>query len=108
MGIMVVAVAWVWKWIDEVDMLVFLRWMSGLVVAGVWPNRFWVYRRGCACLGSGFCSLWVCRRGFGLPLWVCSLWVCCCGLGISLRGSFFFSFLMVVGFACSLDLPQTP
>lgn len=33
-------VVWVWKWIGEVDVLVFLRWISGSVVAGVWSDRF--------------------------------------------------------------------
>ena len=58
MGIAVVVV-WILKWIYEVDRLVFMRWMDGSMVAGVWLNSFWVCRHGCARRGSVFCSSWV-------------------------------------------------
>ena len=82
-------------------MLVFLRWMGGLVVAGVWSDSFWVCRHMYAHHGYGFAIVVLLVVGLGFA----HHGFATMGLVFARYGSFFF---FVVGFAHNLDLPQTP
>ena len=68
-------------------MLVFLRWMGGLVVAGVWSDSFWVCRHMYAHHGSGFAIVVLLVVGLGFA----HHGFATMGLVFARYGSFFFS-----------------